>query len=190
MPPHVVEGKTTESLWVVLLVFLKVGAFTFGGGYAMLPIFQREVVEKQHWVDEQTFSDFLIITQSMPGQIALNTAIQIGIRIRGNLGGLVAAFGVTAPSVIILLLIAAYFYPLLENNEYVQAIFYGLRPAVVALITATALKMGKEILSGLNGIILCATLLLIIIMTGLHPILALLTGGLAGLFFCRGGGCD
>jgi len=73
---------------------------------------------------------------------------------------------------------------------YVQAIFYGLRPAVVALITAIALKMGKEILSGLNGIILCAILLLIIIMTGLHPILALLAGGLAGLFFCRGGKCD
>ncbi|OPL10102.1 MAG: hypothetical protein AVO34_12155 [Firmicutes bacterium ML8_F2] len=190
MPPKMAEGETTESLWVILLAFLKVGAFTFGGGYAMLPIFQREVVEKRHWVDEQTFSDFLIITQSMPGQIALNTAIQIGIRIRGNIGGLVAAFGVTAPSVIILLLIAAYFYPLLENNVYVQAIFYGLRPAVVALITAIALKMGKEILSGLNGIILCAILLLIIIMTGLHPILALLAGGLAGLFFCRGGKCD
>jgi len=190
LPPQVIDHKTRESLWVILLTFLKVGAFTFGGGYAMLPVFQREVVEKHRWVDGQTFSDFLIITQSMPGQIALNTAIQIGIRLRGNLGGLVAAFGVTAPSVIILLLIAAYFYPLLENNEYVQALFYGLRPAVVALITATALKMGREILAGLNGIILSAILLLVIILTGLHPILALVIGGLAGLFFCREGGCD
>ncbi len=170
-----------ESLLTILLTFFKVGAFTFGGGYAILPVIRQEVVEKKHWVSEAVFSDILIITQGMPGQLALNSAIQIGIRLRGTAGGITAALGVTAPSVLILLTIAAYFYPLLRDNIYVQAVFYGLRPAVVALIAAAAIKMGREILQGWTGIILCAALLIIAIGTGIHPILVLLIGGLAGI---------
>lgn len=179
------ETMKPESLLSILLTFLKVGAFTFGGGYAILPVIQQEVVKNRKWVTQADFSDILIVTQGMPGQLALNSAIQIGIRLRGTVGGLVAALGVTAPSVIILLAIAAYFYPLLRDNVYVQAIFYGLRPAVVALIAAAAVKMGREILHGWSGIILCATLLAFAIISGIHPILVLIIGGLAGLVVCR-----
>jgi chromate transporter len=176
----------TESLLSILLAFLKVGAFTFGGGYAILPVIRQEVVHNRKWVDEDVFADILIITQGMPGQLALNSAIQIGVRLRGTAGGLVAALGVTAPSVIILLLIAAWFYPLFRHNQYVQAAFYGLRPAVVALIAAAAIKMGRDILHGATGIILCGFLLIAAIITQIHPILVLVAGGLAGLVICRG----
>jgi len=179
------ETMKPESLLSILLTFLKVGAFTFGGGYAILPVIQQEVVKNRKWVTQADFSDILIVTQGMPGQLALNSAIQIGIRLRGTVGGLVAALGVTAPSVIILLAIAAYFYPLIRDNVYVQAIFYGLRPAVVALIAAAAVKMGREILHGWSGIILCAALLAFAIISGIHPILVLSIGGLAGLVVCR-----
>ncbi len=179
------ETMKPESLLSILLTFLKVGAFTFGGGYAILPVIQQEVVKNRKWVTQADFSDILIVTQGMPGQLALNSAIQIGIRLRGTVGGLVAALGVTAPSVIILLAIAAYFYPLIRDNVYVQAIFYGLRPAVVALIAAAAVKMGREILHGWSGIILCAALLAFAIISGIHPILVLIIGGLAGLVVCR-----
>ncbi len=182
-----IKTDKTESLWHILLTFLKVGAFTFGGGYAILPVIQQEVVNNKKWVSPEEFSDILIITQGMPGQLALNSAIQIGIRLRGIPGGLMGALGVTAPSVIILLAIAAYFYPLLRDNDYVQAIFYGLRPAVVALIAAAAVKMGRGILQGLNGVILCAVLLLIAIITQIHPIIILLVGGLAGMIVCKRG---
>ncbi len=182
-----IKTDKTESLWHILLTFLKVGAFTFGGGYAILPVIQQEVVNNKKWVSPEEFSDILIITQVMPGQLALNSAIQIGIRLRGIPGGLMGALGVTAPSVIILLAIAAYFYPLLRDNDYVQAIFYGLRPAVVALIAAAAVKMGRGILQGLNGVILCAVLLLIAIITQIHPIIILLVGGLAGMIVCKRG---
>ena len=186
MKPGKAEGKNEVSLWVILLTFFKVGAFTFGGGYAILPVIQQEIVNKKKWISHEVFSDILIITQSMPGQLALNSAIQIGIRLRGNPGGIIAALGVTMPSFIILLSIAAYLYPLIRDNLYVEAIFYGVRPAVVALIATAAVKMGRSILHGLNGIILCAVLLLAAIITGIHPILILLTGGLLGLVFCKG----
>ena len=185
MPTEVSADLKKESLWSILLTFFKVGAFTFGGGYAILPVIQQEVVINRKWVTQADFSDILIVTQGMPGQLALNSAIQIGIRLRGTAGGLVAALGVTAPSVIILLAIAAYFYPLLRDNIYIQAIFYGLRPAVVALIAAAAVKMGREILHGWNGVILCAVLLALAIISGIHPILILIIGGLAGLIVCR-----
>jgi chromate transporter len=186
LSPHTAETVQRESLWTILLTFLKVGAFTFGGGYAILPVIRQEVVENRKWVTQRTFSDILIITQGMPGQLALNSSIQIGVRLRGTAGGLVAALGVTAPSVIILLAIAAYLYPLIRDNIYVQAAFYGLRPAVVALIAAAAIKMGRDILHGWKGAVLCAVLLAVAIITQLHPILVLVTGGLAGLVFCRG----
>jgi chromate transporter len=181
-----IEDLQKESLLKILLTFLKVGAFTFGGGYAILPVIRQEVVFNRKWVSENVFADILVITQGMPGQLALNSAIQIGVRLRGTIGGLVAAFGVTAPSVIILLIIAAWLYPLFRHNTYIQAVFYGLRPAVVALIAAAAIKLGKEILHGILGAILCAVLLTAAILTQVHPILVLIVGGLAGLVVCRG----
>ncbi len=182
-----VHNRPRESLLTILLAFLKVGAFTFGGGYAILPVIRQEVVINRRWVDENVFSDILIITQGMPGQLALNSAIQIGVRLRGTAGGLVAALGVTAPSVLILLLIAAWLYPLYRHNQYVHAVFYGLRPAVVALIAAAAIKLGKEILHGFRGVVLCALLLGAAIFSQAHPILVLLAGGTAGLLVCRKG---
>lgn len=186
MPEQDTGKQAHISLLSILLIFLKVGAFTFGGGYAILPVIQQEIVNKQKWISHEDFSDILIITQGMPGQLALNSAIQIGVRLRGNLGGIVGALGVTLPSFVILLTIAAYLYPLVRENVYVEAIFYGIRPAVVALIATAAVKMGRSILHGLNGIILCAILLVAAIITGLHPIFILVTGGLAGLVFCKG----
>ncbi len=181
MSSQAVQTKNPISLWTILLTFLKVGAFTFGGGYAILPVIQRIVVEERRWVSQGDFSDILIITQGMPGQLALNSSIQIGIRLRGTAGGAVAALGVTLPSVAILLAIAAYLYPLVRDNIYVQAIFYGIRPAVVGLIVIAAVKMGRNILHGWKGIILCVLLLAAAVISGAHPILILISGGLIGL---------
>jgi len=185
--PNTLAGPSgsKESLLTILLTFLKVGAFTFGGGYAILPVIRQEVVINRRWVAEDAFADILIITQGMPGQLALNSAIQIGVRLRGTIGGLVAALGVTAPSVIILLIIAAWLYPLYRDNQYVHAVFYGLRPAVVALIAAAAINLGKDILHGTRGIILCAVLLITAIISQVHPILVLVAGGVAGLLVCK-----
>jgi chromate transporter len=173
------------SLLTIFLVFLKVGAFTFGGGYAMLPVIQREVVTRQKWVDHAVFFDSLIITQSIPGPLALNNSIIIGQRLRGLRGGLTAALGVITPSILIILAIVAFFLPYFQDNVYVQAVFYGLRPAVVALITAAAFNLAREMLRGWASALLAAALLAAALLFQLHPIAILVGGGFIGLLLFR-----
>ena len=173
------------SLQTIFLVFLKVGAFTFGGGYAMLPIIQREVVDRREWVDENLFIDIIVLAQSLPGAIALNSAIQIGMRLRGILGGLLAALGIIVPSVAVVLTLVAFFLPVLQDNVYLQAIFSGLRPAVVALIAAAVVGLGRNIFDNWISFSLAAALLAAALLLKLHPIIILLAGGLAGLLFSR-----
>ena len=173
------------SLLSIFWVFLKIGAFTFGGGYAMLPIIQREIVERNQWTDFKTFSAILVITQSVPGTLALNCSIQIGLRLRGLPGALLAILGIVLPPFIIILIIAIFLLPVYRDNVYVQAVFYGLRPAIVALIASAAVSLGRQLLSGRVSIVLTAALLLIALLCNLHPIAVMLTGGIAGLVLFR-----
>jgi chromate transporter len=179
------ETRARVSLLSIFWVFLKIGAFTFGGGYAMLPIIQREIVERNQWTDFKTFSTFLVITQSVPGTLALNCSIQIGLHLRGLPGALLATLGVILPPFAIILLIAAFFLPVYQGNVYVQAVFYGIRPAIVALIASAAVSLGRQLLSGRASIVLAAALFLIALLCNLHPIAVMLAGGLAGLVLFR-----
>ncbi|NLA27863.1 MAG: chromate transporter [Firmicutes bacterium] len=179
-----VQPKTV-SLLTVFLLFLKVGAFTFGGGYAMLPIIQREVVARRKWVEESLFFDMLIVAQSLPGAIALNSAIQIGMHLRGIAGGALAALGVIVPSVGVILALAAFFLPLFQDNIYVRAIFYGLRPAVVALIAAAVVNLGRSALDNRLSAALAGALLAAALLLKIHPIAVLLAGGAAGLIIFK-----
>ena len=101
-------------LWKLFITFAKIGAFTFGGGYAMLSILQREIVEINHWATEDEMLDYYAIAQCTPGVIAVNTATFIGVKHRGVIGGIVATFGVVLPSIIIILIIAAFIKNFLE----------------------------------------------------------------------------
>ena len=151
----------------------------------MLPIIQREIVERNQWTDFKTFSTFLVITQSVPGTLALNCSIQIGLHLRGLPGALLATLGVILPPFAIILLIAAFFLPVYQGNVYVQAVFYGIRPAIVALIASAAVSLGRQLLSGRASIVLAAALFLIALLCNLHPIADMLAGGLAGLVLFR-----
>lgn len=175
----------TVSLLTIFIVFLKVGAFTFGGGYAMLPIIQREVVTRRCWVGEELFFDMLIVAQSLPGAIALNSAIQVGLHLRGLAGGGLAALGVIIPPIGVILALAAFFLPSFEDNVYVRAVFYGLRPAVVALIAAAVISLGRNILNHRLSIALAAALLAAALLLHVHPIAILIAGGAAGLILFR-----
>jgi chromate transporter len=173
------------SLISIFLVFLKVGALTFGGGYAMLPIIQREIVVRRQWIEESLFFDMLIVAQSLPGAVALNTAIQVGLRLRGIAGGIIAALGIIVPSFCVILAIAAYFLPLFQDNVYIKAVFYGLRPAVVALIAAAVISLGRSILKRRRSIALAAVFLAAGLLLKIHPIALLVAGGLMGLILFR-----
>ncbi|MFI3285619.1 MAG: chromate transporter [Rikenellaceae bacterium] len=120
--------------------FLKIGIFTFGGGFAMIPLIEREIIEARNWIPKREFLDLLTIAQSAPGPIALNTAVFIGYKSRGYQGALAALAGVVLPSFTILLLVALYFTHI-RDNAIVDAAFKGMRPAVIALIMAPIISL-------------------------------------------------
>ena len=125
------------------MVFFKIGAFTFGGGYAMIPLIRNEVVGKKKWIDDDEFIDMLALAQSAPGPISLNTAIFVGNKRLGFKGSLFSSAGIILPSFVIILIIAIVFTQFKEN-PIVESIFKGIRPAVVALIAAPLLGLSKS----------------------------------------------
>lgn len=124
-------------------IFLKIGLFTIGGGYAMVPLIQDEIVEKRKWIDKEDFIDLLALTQSVPGIFAVNIAIFIGYKLRKFKGALAMALGTILPSFFIILAIALFFQQF-KNYEVVENIFKGIRPAVVALIAAPTFSMATS----------------------------------------------
>ena len=177
-----------ELFWT----FAQVGACTFGGGYAMLPILQREVVEKKGWVTAEELADYFAIGQCTPGVIAVNTATFVGAKRKGNLGGVVATLGMVFPSVVIITLIAAF----LKSFAHIPAVghaFAGVRAAVVALIAASVWKLGKTTVKSVPaGCIFALVLLLSVFDKRLEaafpavaflfsPVTYVILAGLAGL---------
>ena len=160
----------------IFTTFAKIGAFTIGGGYAMIPIIQREVVEKNKWIEENDFMDILAISQSAPGILAVNISIFLGYRLRGVKGSIVATLGSTLPSFLIILLIAMFFAGY-QDNQTVIKIFKGIRPAVVALIAVPMINMAKKAkLNIYTGALAAATALLIIFLK-VSPLYILLVVG-------------
>ena len=150
-------------------VFLKIGTFTLGGGYAMLPLIQREVVDRKQWLDEEEFLNMIALAQAAPGIIAVNSAIFIGWRCGGWRGALGAVLGAVIPSFLIILAIAMVFQDY-KDQPAVEAVFKGVRPAVVALIAAPLLKMARTAkITWLTALIPIAAALLIWL-AGLSPV--------------------
>lgn len=131
-----------RNLLEMFITFFKIGAFTLGGGYAMLPIIQKEVVEKKKWIDETEFLNMVAVSQSAPGPLAVNISAFVGQKVNGIGGLIVSTLGSVLPSFIIIILVASVFLGI-ENNPIVERVFQGIRPAVVALIAVPVISMGK-----------------------------------------------
>lgn len=128
----------------LFLSFFKIGAFTFGGGWAMISIIEKEIVDKHHWIDREEFLDLLAVAQSLPGILAVNISVAVGDKLRGMKGSLAAAAGCILPSFLMILCIAIFLTPdLIKNNPTLSAIFKGVRPAVVALIIAPVISSAR-----------------------------------------------
>ena len=133
----------------LFLTFAKIGAFTFGGGWAMISIIQREIVEKHKWIAQEEFLDLLAVAQSMPGILAVNISVVVGDHLKGIKGSICAAIGTILPSFLMILAIAIFLTPdTIKNNAIVSRIFKGIRPAVVALIIAPVLTTARS--AGIN----------------------------------------
>jgi chromate transporter len=175
-------NKKEVKLSRLLLIFAKIGAFTIGGGYAMIPLIENEVVHRYHYVDEEEFIDLLAIAQSSPGVMAANIAIFIGYKLRGIKGSVAATLGAALPSFIIILLLAIFFQQFREN-EVVESIFKGIRPGVVALIAVPTFNMAKRIrMSWWNAWIPLVSALCIWGL-GVSPIYVILTAAIGGILW-------
>ncbi len=124
--------------------FLKIGAFTFGGGYAMIPLIQREVIEKKEWINEDEMLDIIAIAESTPGPIAINSATFVGYKVAGFWGSFFATLGVVLPSFVVIVLISLFFDKFLEV-PVIAAAFHGIRAGVTVLIFNAVIKMFKVV---------------------------------------------
>lgn len=167
-------------LWDMFSTFLKIGAFTFGGGFAMIPIIQSEIVENRKWISDEEFMDAISIAQASPGPIATNVSIFIGYKIKGLVGALVCLMGTTLPSVVIILVIAKYFYQF-RGNAIVEKIFLGIRPAVVALILAAVYQITYKSRLGYDKIIVGLLAALVIVFLKISPVYLVIAGALGSV---------
>ncbi len=168
----------------IFLTFARVGAFTFGGGYSMLPILQREVVEGRGWVEEREVLDFYSISQVLPGMIGINTAIFIGNKVKGRWGGVLAALGVAFPSLVIIMVIAA-FISNFVHLPLVQNAFAGIRACVFVLILRSIMKLFRGSVIDWFSFVLFIAIFLLSVLTDINPILYVVAAGLMGLLYRR-----
>ncbi len=164
------------------LTFFKIGLFTLGGGYAMIPLIEAEIIEKKRWLAKEDFLDLLAIAQSCPGIFAVNISIFIGYRLNRVKGAVVTAFGTALPSFLIILLIALFFHRF-EDNTLVAAMFRGIRPAVVALIAVPTFNLGKKAKLNRFTVWIPIASALLIWLLGVSPILIILCAGVGGFLF-------
>lgn len=171
-----------KELFDLFWTFCKIGALTFGGGYAMLPIIQREIVENKKWSTDKEILDYYAVGQCTPGVIAVNTATFIGYKLRGITGGIIATIGVVFPSLIIILTIAS-FLQNFADMAIVQSAFAGIRVAVVALIITTVIKLLKSSIKDYLGVIIAILAFIISAFLGLSPVYVVIAAGLTGFIF-------
>jgi chromate transporter len=168
--------------WNSFKTFFKIGAFTLGGGYAMIPIIEAEVVDKYKWVDKDEFLDLIAVSQSCPGVFAINISVFIGYKLRKVRGAICTALGTALPSFLIILLIAMFFHQF-ENNTVVAAMFRGIRPAVVALIAAPTFNLAKSAHISLYNCWIPIGSALLIWALKVNPIYIIIAAGLGGYLY-------
>lgn len=171
-------------MWQLFTVFARIGAFTFGGGWAMISIIEREIVTNRGWLNREEFLDLLAVAQALPGILAVNIAASLGDRLGGRRGAVAAALGAIMPSFCIILGIAIFLTPdIIENNHVVASVFKGIRPAVVALIVAPVLTTAKSARIGWKTVWIPVVVALLIwsrIPWVSNPILYIIIGGVVG----------
>ena len=162
--------------------FFKIGLFTLGGGYAMIPLIEAEVVERRKWIDKQMFTDLIAVAQTCPGVFAVNSSIFIGYKLRGIKGALLTSLGAAMPSIIIILAIAMFFQNF-QHVPWVEAAFRGIRPAVVALIAVPTWNLAVR--TGINFMNCWIPILsaLLIWALGVNPIYIILAAGIGGYLY-------
>lgn len=164
----------------LFLSFFKIGAFSFGGGYAMLPLIQEEIIDIHGWLTGQEFIDVIAISQMTPGPIAINSATFLGYKVGGVLGSVIATIAVVFPSFIIMLTIV-HFFNKFKDSPYVIWAFKGIRPVVLGLIASAGVAVAMDTYVDLKSILISVGIFLLLTYKKLHPILAVVLAGVLGV---------
>ena len=172
----------SKKLKDLFLTSLKLGAFTFGGGYAMFPLLQREYSQNKGYFTDDEMLDILAVAQSLPGMLAINACILIGYRLCSYLGAFVAVLGIALPSLIVMSIISL-FYVQFSTNLYVIAALKGIRVAVIALLVQAVIKLGKQGVKGLFGWIMAVSAFLLAILSNIHLIFIILASCIIGILY-------
>ncbi len=170
-------------LFKLFYTFAKIGLFTFGGGYAMLPMFQKELIERTGWITDEDLMDYYAIGQCTPGVIAVNTATFSGYKVKGFWGAIFATLGVIFPSLVIITIIAA-FIKNFSDLAVVQNAFAGIRVCVCVLILNTILRLGKRALKDWFSIAVLIIIFCLATLTDISKIFLVIAAAVMGLLFC------
>lgn len=176
------SGNQLPGYWTFFKTFFKIGTFTLGGGYAMIPIIESEVVDKRQWIRKEEFIDLIAIAQSCPGVLAINISVFIGYKLRRLKGALCTALGTALPSFLIILLIAMFFHQFMKY-AWVESMFRGIRPAVVALIAVPTFNLAKDAKINLVNCWIPIGSALLIWALGVNPIYIIIAAGVGGYLY-------
>lgn len=164
----------------LFVIFLKIGAFTFGGGYAMLPLIQEQITAHD-WLTKEELINFIAVSESTPGPFAINISTYVGMEADGLFGAFCATLGVVFPSFIIILIVAKYFGRFQESTV-IKGCMTGLKPAVIGLIAAAVVSTGKTVLTSSSIIpALVVGIMLVLAIKKIHPIVIILLSGIIGI---------
>ena len=171
-----------ELLIRLFIAFLKIGTFSFGGGYAMLPFIQKEIVESNTWISMSEFTDIIGISQMTPGPVAINSATFVGYKVGGIMGSIIATLGVITTSFILITIINKLLSKFKES-KVVKAALLGMRPVLIALIIYAFIDLAKEAYVDLKSIIITLIIGVILLSKKVHPILVIVIAAILGVFF-------
>jgi chromate transporter len=166
----------------LFISFLKIGAFTLGGGYVMIPLIEKEVVKKRKWINSSEFAEMLTLAQSAPGPVAVNTAVFVGYKIKGTKGMIATVFGTVIPSFIVILFVAIFFTEF-ENSKTLERIFRGIRPAVVALIAVPVINMLKNSNFKIHVTAIAAVSAIAVWLLEISPVVVIIIAGLCAIMY-------
>lgn len=175
-------GKPVGVNYDLFVTFMKIGGFTLGGGMAMVPMMEREIIDKHQWLTREEFVDILAVSQATPGIFAVDMASHIGYKIGGIRSGICGALGVVAPSLVIILVIAILFAHF-GDNPWVEAFFKGVRPCVVALLAAPVFSMAQSARINWKNAWIAILSCLLIWLLGVSPAWVILCAGIGGFLY-------
>lgn len=170
-----------DSMWELFITFMKIGGFSFGGGLAMLPLIEKEIVSYHGWLTAKEFVDVIAIAEMTPGPIAINASTFVGYKVAGYGGALTASIGVTIISFTLIILVSKYFLKMKDAQE-TKAVFEGIRPAVLGMILSAGVSVGKTAFIDYKSVIIAWLVFFSMHKLKVHPILGIFSAAVLGIF--------